>query len=126
MLLARCLAFSPTHARILRTARPRLIRYSAPATTSVEEATSGTVLDYGGIPHVAVLVSDADAALHYYTNILLMVEDSQTLDDTVKGTCVRVGEQVSLSLYCSSTSPSSHCVPRPLHPGHPPSGVSES
>jgi len=38
-------------------------------------ATSGTAVDYGGIPHVAVLVDNKKDAQQYYTEVLGMTED---------------------------------------------------
>lgn len=72
-------------------------------------AESGTVVDYGGIPHVAVLVGDAQEAQQYYTHVLGMspdVEGSACLaKDDVPGACVRVGAQTIYLLELPNPDP---------------------
>ena len=72
-------------------------------------AESGTVVDYGGIPHVAVLVGDAQEAQQYYTHVLGMspdVEGSECLaKDDVPGACVRVGAQTIYLLELPNPDP---------------------
>ena len=57
-------------------------------------AESGTAVDYGGIPHVAVIVESAADALKYYTQVLGMdCDEAAAASLDVPGACVRVGEQ---------------------------------
>mmetsp|Transcript_12875 Transcript_12875/g.14770 ORF Transcript_12875/g.14770 Transcript_12875/m.14770 type:complete len:368 (-) Transcript_12875:313-1416(-) len=53
----------------------RSLSMTASASTSTgtgSSATSGTTVDYGGIPHIGVLVDNKVKALEYYTDILKM------------------------------------------------------
>jgi len=65
--------------------------HSLSPTSHAATATSGTAVDYGGIPHVAVLVGSAPDALRYYTDVLGMDPSSST---GVTGAVVRIGAQL--------------------------------
>ena len=94
------------------------------------DAGSGTQIQYGGIPHVAVIVADGKEALKYYTEVLGMTDASSEAMD-VPGACVRVGEQIihlmELSTpdpfevdptYSMSAPPPGYvCKGRPVHAG---------
>ena len=50
--------------------------------------------EYGGIPHVAVLVRDAAAARRFYTDVLCMTDDPEASARLgVPGACLRAGAQ---------------------------------
>ena len=94
-------------------------------------AETSTQIQYGGIPHVAVIVGDGKEALKYYTEVLGMtdVTDSEAMD--VPGACVRVGEQtiqlmelatpdpfdVDPTYSMSAPPPGYVCKGRPVHAG---------
>ena len=65
-----------------------------------------TAIQYGGIPHVAVIVGDAKEALTYYTEVLGMTDaSSEAMDKDVPGACVRVGEQTIQLMQLSTPDP---------------------
>lgn len=65
---------------------------SATAEAAEASTTSGARIEFGGIPHVGVLVADAAMALEYYTQVLGMVAQPDE-PMAVAGACVRVGAQ---------------------------------
>ena len=95
-------------------------------------ADASTAIQYGGIPHVAVIVGDAKEALTYYTEVLGMTDaSSEAMDSDVPGACVRVGEQtiqlmqlstpdpfdVDPTYSMSAPPPGYVCSGRPVHAG---------
>jgi glyoxylase I family protein len=61
---------------------------------SLGEKLSTDGVEYGGIEHVAVLVSDATRARAFYTEVLGMSDDPESASKLdVKGSAVRVGQQ---------------------------------
>ena len=69
-------------------------------------AEASTAIQYGGIPHVAVIVGDAKEALTYYTEVLGMTDaSSEAMDKDVPGACVRVGEQTIQLMQLSTPDP---------------------
>ena len=67
----------------------------------------GDVIDqlvYGGIPNVAVLVSDASAAHRFYTEVLGMTDEPSS-DLDAPGACVRVGAQTIQLLELPNPDP---------------------
>jgi len=63
--------------------------------TTPEEATASSTsatINYGGIPHVTVLVGNAKDALRYYTDILGMEEEPESSSSSSSMAVVRVGE----------------------------------
>eukprot|EP00966_Prymnesium_polylepis_P319926 7376340-Prymnesium_polylepis.2 len=83
MLLAP-LALLGFHVAPLRYSRHAAVRCAAPTTTAIE---------FGGIPHVGVIVGSAAEALTFYTEVLGMVDATGSEEMEVPGACVRVGEQ---------------------------------
>merc|ERR1740124_320476 len=96
------------------------------------DAEASAQIQYGGIPHVAVIVGDRKAALKYYTEVLGMSDaSSEPMDVEVPGACVRVGEQtihlletptpdpldVDPTYSMSAPPPGYVCEGRPVHAG---------
>ena len=74
--------------------------------SSLGESGIADQLEYGGIPHVAVLVADAAKARQFYADVLGMTDDpeaSSKLDSP--GACVRVGKQVIQLLELPNPDP---------------------
>ena len=84
------------------------------------DAEASAQIQYGGIPHVAVIVGDRKAALKYYTEVLGMSDaSSEPMDVEVPGACVRVGEQTIHLL--ETPTPDQHAQSATLHPWQCPS-----
>lgn len=74
--------------------------------SSLGESASVGKMEYGGIPHVAVLVGDASMARQFYTEVLGMTDDAEaTALLGAPGSCVRVGEQVIQLLELPNPDP---------------------
>ena len=69
-------------------------------------------IEFGGIPHVGVLVADAQAALEYYTEVLGMVAQPDEPMD-VAGACVRVGAQ---TIHLMQVAPGENPDPAAVDP----------
>ena len=68
------------------------------AEAATEEAAVATTIEYGGIPHVGVIIGDAEEAREFYTGVLGMVDVTDEEDLEHPGAAMRVGEQVSVPL----------------------------
>lgn len=74
--------------------------------SSLGESALAGAMEFGGIPHVAVLVGDAASARRFYTDVLGMTDDreaSSQLD--APGACVRVGAQTIQLLELPNPDP---------------------
>lgn len=88
-------------------------------------ATSGTTVDYGGIPYVAVLVGDRAKAVRYYHEVLgMVIDDAETGVVRAGGTRVRLLElpnpdplAVDPTYDMSAPPPGYVARGRPVHAG---------
>ena len=93
MLLVASLALSLNLAPLRPPAATRCASIRC-AEAATEEAAVATTIEYGGIPHVGVIIGDAEEAREFYTGVLGMVDVTDEEDLEHPGAAMRVGEQV--------------------------------